>query len=501
MRQNELHTRAETARHPAIGALLLGMLCALPAAATADVDALEQRVAELTRQLEEARRALAAAQDEPIGTGALDVGADDAAVVSQQLIAPGVVAETDEAPDESAPESTALKIGPVTVGGAMRVNYVLGSYKVQEAVAGPNRGGNGGNIELDTFRINLALDYENIIGRLEYRWYPAGTGKSYNFLHTGWLGYRFADDSEVQVGVNRVPFGPGPYGVSQSWFFDQHYYVGLSDDMDLGIKYSTSIDQWTLDAAYYPLSEGSYFGRSLNSTRYSYDAVRWGESIDADGNVSYGGEHNGFDERNQLNLRAIYSFADTAIPTDVGVSLQYGQLKGQRIEDGSHWAASAHMINRMGPLTVASQLTRYEYDVDSDNPWGTDKLIPMGAYDFAWPAATKAWIPAVSVSYLMETPQISWLDSVLPYIEYSSIVKDESAFNDSQMWVAGAAWASGGWYIYSDLAYSNGNYFVGNEANGGGTDNYGRIDGVGDFGVNGNDKWNYRFNLNLGYYF
>jgi hypothetical protein len=271
--------------------------------------------------------------------------------------------------------------------------------------------------------------------------------------------------------------------------------------MDLGIKYSTSIDQWTLDAAYYPLSEGSYFGRSLNSTRYSYDAVRWGESIDADGNVSYGGEHNGFDERNQLNLRAIYSFADTAIPTDVGVSLQYGQLKGQRIEDGSHWAASAHMINRMGPLKVASQLTRYEYDVDSDNPWGTDKLIPMGAYDFAWPAATKAWIPAVSVSYLMETPQISWLDSVLPYIEYSSIVKDESAFNDSQMWVAGAAWASGGWYIYSDLAYSNGNYFVGNEANGGGTDNYGRIDGVGDFGVNGNDKWNYRFNLNLGYYF
>ena len=25
--------------------------------------------------------------------------------------------------------------------------------------------------------------------------------------------------------------------------------------------------------------------------------------------------------------------------------------------------------------------------------------------------------------------------------------------------------------------------------------------GVGDFGVAGNDKWNYRFNLNLGYYY
>ena len=33
-------------------------------------------------------------------------------------------------------------------------------------------------------------------------------------------------------------------------------------------------------------------------------------------------------------------------------------------------------------------------------------------------------------------------------------------------------------------------------------DNYSNIyDGVGDLGVNGNDKWNYRFNLNLGYYY
>jgi len=56
--------------------------------------------------------------------------------------------------------------------------------------------------------------------------------------------------------------------------------------------------------------------------------------------------------------------------------------------------------------------------------------------------------------------------------------------------------ARGDWHIYSDLAYSNGNYFVGNE-----NDDYSRIDGVSDFGVNGNDHWYYRFNLNLGYYY
>lgn len=336
---------------------------------------------------------------------------------------------------------------------------------------------------------------------MEYRWYPANSNKSYNFLHTGWLGYRFADKSEVKVGVNRVPFGPGAYGVSQSYFFDQHYYVGLSDDMDLGIKYTTSIDDWTIDLAYYAASEGNYFGRSLNSTRYSFDTVRWEESVDADGTVHYGGDRNGFDERNQFNVRAIYSLSDIVVPTEIGGSLQYGQLKGQRTDDGSHWAASAHMINRYNNWTLATQLTRYEYDIDADNPWGTDTLIPMGAFDFAWPAATKAWIPAVSLSYKYETPQIPWLDSVLPYVEYSSIIKDESSFNNSDLFVVGAAWASGGWYIYSDLAYSNGNTFIGNEAANGGADNYSNIAGVGDFGVNGNDKWNYRLNLNLGYYF
>ena len=121
----------------------------------------------------------------------------------------------------------------------------------------------------------------------------------------------------------------------------------------------------------------------------------------------------------------------------------------------------------------------------------------MGAFDFAWPVATKAWIPAVSLSYRIDTPGIAWLNHILPYLEYSSIVKDESDFKDSQMWTLGAAWAKGGWYIYSDMAYSNGNYFVGDDG-----DDYSNIlQGVGDFGVDGNDKWNYRFNVNFGYYF
>ncbi|MDX8388660.1 MAG: hypothetical protein R8M46_09060, partial [Ghiorsea sp.] len=88
------------------------------------------------------------------------------------------------------------------------------------------------------------------------------------------------------------------------------------------------------------------------------------------------------------------------------------------------------------------------------------------------------------------TPGIAWLDSVSPYIEYSTIMKQESGFNDSDLFVVGAAWARGGWYIYSDLAFSNGNEFVGGNAP------------FGDrLGVNADAKWLTRININFGYYF
>jgi hypothetical protein len=378
-----------------------------------------------------------------------------------------------------------LWLGPLRVGGAMRVNFIEGDYDVDSD--GPSRG--TGNFELDTFRINMELEYGGLIGALEYRWY-----NGYNFLHTGWLGYAFNETSQLQVGLTRVPFGPGPYGVSQSWFFDQHYYVGLVDDMDLGAKYVTEISNWQLDAGWFWRSEPNGNGNSVDSARYGYDAVTWSSAIDDSGSV-VSAPTNGYRERHQFNLRAIRRDA-LPFPADIGISAQYGQLEGEGLDDGDRWALSLHMVNAIGALTVASEITRYEVRIDDDNPWGTDALFPSGAFDFAWLTASRAWLPALSISYLVEVPGWVWLDSVLPYLEYSSIVKDESSLNDSQMLVAGAAWASGGWYIYTDLAWSNGNLFVGNEG-----DDYAFADGVGDWGVNGNDRWNYRFNLNLGYYF
>ncbi len=363
-----------------------------------------------------------------------------------------------------------IRFGHLKVGGAIRANYAVGDY--------PETGGasrsfdDGGNFALDTFRINL--DYENgpYLGKLEYRWY-----NGYNFLHTGWLGYQFDENRQIQVGVNRVPFGPGPYGVSQSWFFDQHYYLGLSDDMDLGVKYHQSTDNWDWDVAYYVSDEGSYTGSSHQSARYSYDVVN--ESGD------------GYEERNQFNLRGIRHFQHGEIGTDLGFSLQYSQLKSSGSQDdGHHYALSGHMLNKWQAFTLATQLTYYRFDVDRNQPLGTSKLVQMGAYDFPSTTAAEAWLPAISLSYRYDTDQLPWLDYVMPYVEYSVLLKQERDFNDSALATVGAAWASGHWYIYTDLSASNGNEFIGGD------------DPFGDrLGANQNDDWQTRFNINFGYYF
>ncbi|MBT0961911.1 hypothetical protein [Denitromonas iodatirespirans] len=387
----------------------------------------------------------------------------------------GAKKELEAAKANSAPAGIAFDNflgGKLKVGGAIRANYAVGDYGDYQGK--PTRAErDGGNFTLDTYRINL--DYANdngVIGKLEYRFY-----NGYHFLHTGWLGYNFDDGGQIQVGVNRVPFGPGAYGVSQSWFFDQHYYVGLADDMDLGVKYTKSLGNLTIDAAYYLSDEGTGHGGSVDSARYSYDVVN--ES------------RNGYEEENQVNLRAIYHFKDWAVKTDLGASLMYGKLNSQGPQDdGDRWAASAHMVNKWNNFTLATQLTRYSFNVDKNQPLGTDKVVRFGAFDFTTDVAAKAWIPAVSLSYYKETPSIPWLDYVIPYIEYSSIVKDEDSFKNSDLMTLGAAWGHGGWYIYTEWARSNGNDFVGNE-----TSFADRL------AANSKRDWQNRFNINLGYYF
>lgn len=384
--------------------------------------------------------------------------------------------------------------GNLDVGGAIRANYVNGDY-AEDGTDAPQRGDNGGNFELDTFRVNADYDRGPFVAKAEYRWY-----NGYNMLHTGWVGWNFDDGSQLQAGLNRVPFGPGAYGASNNWFFDQHYYIGLSDDMDYGVKYSRSYGNWEVDLAYYLQAEHHFTGDSKDSARYSYDIV--------ESDAPYGA----YTEEHQVNLRMIYKMDGETLPTDVGVSLQWGQLDAENAtaDDSEAWAASLHTKTKLNNWTLVLQLSEYSYDadyadgaVDANGVPLSDDLITMGAYDFAWPVAAEGTVPSVALSYTIVPENIGWIDSLTFYNDYSVILKDgedaNGGFNDSAHNVTGVAIASGGWYVYVDYAYSNGNYFVGDEG-----DVYGATyaeSSVGDFGANRNDDWNGRFNINFGYYF
>lgn len=444
-------------------------------------------MAELEKELSAARTALDAANEREAET------AERASLAEEKL-----------AQEQPEPADHKIKIGNLTIGGAIRANYYAGDYSSDGLAKDMNRG-EAGTISLDTFRINADYAKGPWVGKFEYRFYPGYSGSNadgYSFLHTGWLGYNFENGDQVQVGVNRVPFGPGAYGISQSWFFDQHYYVGLADDMDLGVKYVAKRGNWSLDAAFYFADEGSYFGEnfSRDSVRYSYDVV------------NETGE--GYEERNQLNLRAIYA-ADLGggMTANLGASAQFGMLEsygGQ--DDGEHYALSFHPVLKWSNFTLSTQLTYYKYDIDGyidttddgiDNP--TDTLVQFGAYDFPSLVASRAWIAGASLSYFHEIDTVGWVDYVIPYIEYSSIMKKEAGFNDSDLFAVGAAWGRGGWYIYTELVASSGNDFVGNKAGyGDPTSGATNSDGVfqsNRFGSNPTNEWETRFNINLGYYF
>ena len=361
---------------------------------------------------------------------------------------------------------------PIKLGGAIGVNYMYGDYEDDP------RGEGAGVARFDVFRLNADLDSQNVIGRVEYRWY-----ERYSMFHTAWLGYDWGGSHTLKAGIVRVPFGPTAYGVSSSYFFDQHYYVGFADDMDLGIRWSGAFDRLALDVGYYPSSEFQTYGDSLDSSRYAYDVVRW-ERTDEQGNAV----ENGFEERHQFNLRAIYSLEGG---TELGASVQYGLLEGTNVGDddsGDHYALSGHMKNALGNFTLYSQLTYYVYDIAEEMPWGTGDQIPMGAYDYAALAASEGFIPALSLRYNgVDASGVSWLDSVTPYVEWSSIMKPAEGFNDSTLVAAGAVWTIYGvLYMYSDLVFSDGSFWVG---------------GNGDFGANANNDWEWRLNFNFRYYF
>lgn len=366
--------------------------------------------------------------------------------------------------------ATAQKKKHLELGGALRFNY---RYKDWDE----NSKNVGGDAVLDVFFVNAKASYSKLFLDAQYRFYPSDFGGG--MIHHGYVGYKFSEKSQIQVGINQVPFGDLPFA-SHSWFFNIPYYVGLEDDYDTGVKWLYEDGNWDFALAWYKNAEGgkSWQTFSNGESGYGVDPVRYSYDLAGDN-----------EETNQVNARVAYGNENH----EVGFSSQWGKYFNHSTEQNhSHYAHAVHYHGKFlshKQLDIKTQVINYKY------MGGGPKTITMAAYNYSYDVAKNATILSAGASY---TFPVDWgpVESIEFHENYSYMVKHAAGFNDTQMNVIGCLITAGPLYTYLDYGSGkNHDWFGPWGAFGENADRYGLGKG------SANPGWNSWFNINMGYYF
>lgn len=419
------------------------------AALLARIDALEKRLREVEARLPSDDRDESATQSLP---GQVAAPSAAGRVVEENL--EGAVSGSERvaalAPQADAGSGSA----GIEFGGALRYNLVHRDF----VDASDGKRGESG---FDLFRVNVDGELGNIIISAEYR--------HYSFMQTlryGWLGYQFADDSQVQVGISQVPFGLLPYASHNAWF-GVPYYVGLADDYDMGVKYLREDGPWSTQVAFYKNEE---LNDATDPGRYSIDLLRNGDQQN--------------EEVNQFNARLGYTLgAGSGCETELGGSAKVSEIYNSASDGrGDQWAGSLHMDSRCGRWNLQLQGVRYQYN-PANPPGIDDDAVRVGAFAGTYDIASEADIIVANVAYNFEPPA-RFIDQLTCYNDYSRLYKGIDGSIDSQINTLGCAIGSGPLFTYVDYILARNMAFFGN----------------GSMAAGGEDKWRGRFNINIGYY-
>lgn len=349
----------------------------------------------------------------------------------------------------------------ISVGGALRFNYNLSSWKEGQK----NRGGDFG---YDMFRVNFNAKYKGVYLNAEYRLYSGAFGGG--VLKQGWMGYKFTDIDEIQIGLTQVPFGIQQYN-SHNWFFNLTYYVGLEDDHDMGLKYIHAGEKFEYHLAFFKGSEELNFGSETQSStsRYSYDVVGRNKEI------------------NQFNGKFIYKFGDKAA-NRLGVSAQYGSLYNlDTKENGDHYGFAAHYEFTQNRWNVKAQALTASHN--PKNAAGENRdVLAFGAYGAPYQVAANFNLYSLAISRNIPV-NLGPVSNLEFYNDFGYMQKQKSQFTDSYMNVTGVLVTAGQVYTYIDYAAGYNHSWLG-----------GNFED--DFAAGNPDaKWEARFNVNIGYYF
>lgn len=349
----------------------------------------------------------------------------------------------------------------VKLGGALRFNYNYSDWKEGHKKR-------GGDFGFDLFRLNVDATYKKLFLNGEYRFYPSSSGGG--MLKTGYVGYRFDEHRQIQLGLTGVPFGIKPY-TSNSYFFNINYYLGLEDDADMGIKYLYQNTHWTASLAFFKNADELDFGSDseISPNRYGYDVAGRNKEV------------------NQANAQVVYRWG-SLWKQQIGASGEFGGLYNLDTQEmGTHAAWGVHYVLDYGHWNLKAQYTSYRMK-PKNAVQESREVVAMGAYGSTYLVAAKADTYSASLAYTFGVNK-GFLDTVTLYNDFSMMHKRISGFKDSYQNITGCLLGMGPVYTYVDCALGKNQAWLGgdwNTAFAQGTDS---------------KQWHTRLNVNIGYYF
>lgn len=349
----------------------------------------------------------------------------------------------------------------VDLGGALRFNYNLSSWK-------PEQKKRGGDFGYDMFRFNAVAAYKGVYVNAEFRHYSESFGGG--MLKQGWFGYRFTETKELQLGLTQVPFGIQQYN-SHNWFFNLGYYMGLEDDHDMGIKYMSLGEHLEWQLAYFKNAEELRFGdvSAVSHSRYSYDVA---------GNNK---------EVHQGNVKLVYKWGDS-LQSRLGTSAQYGGLYNIITKEiGNHYALAIHYEANYNLWNLKTEVMLVSHN-PRNLPENSEEVITMAAYGAPYEVAADFNLYTFAIA--RDVP-VDWgpISNLQFYNDYGYMQKKQTDFEDSFMNVTGVLLTAGNLYTYIDYAAGYNHSWLGGNF-------------IDDFAAGNPDaRWEARFNINFGYYF
>lgn len=349
----------------------------------------------------------------------------------------------------------------VDIGGALRFNYNLSSWKTNQVKR-------GGDFGFEVFRINVDAIHKRWEIHLDQRFYANDFGGA--FLKYGWFQYNLNSISHIKLGLIPSYFGAQQFN-SHSWFFNLPFYLGFEDDHDMGISYDIDAKNYSLDIAYYKNSETLTFSDNgpISDSRYNYDFSGANKEI------------------NQVTTRFNFKLNNDSSKL-IGATIQYGGIWNIDTQEvGSQFAIGIHTDLTFDRLNIKAQYLNYDNQPKNAEGQSRD-WIEMTAYGFPYNTAAKASILSISLAYTFELSH-SFINSIQIYNNYSYMDKSISAWEDTQMNILGALFNANPMYIYVDAGMGKHQPWLGPQWTNALT--------TGD----PSNDWEVRFNINFGYYY